>query len=144
MSVILTVDKNIHYLRIKWDAPFDLGGGHITKYEIVMNTTSLETGLLHNTWSKDFDAKKYPRSYTIKIPAFTRSTIWVREGGGDSPIWGPYNKPIEISTPQGGTTKKVIFIIIILFYLFYIKYLFENLIVTKILALGNVNHVFTS
>ena len=124
MSVILTVDKNIHYFQIKWDAPIDLGGGHITKYEIVMNMTSLETGLLHNTWSKDFDAKKYPRSYTIKIPAFTRSTIWVREGGGDSPIWGPYSKPMEISTPQGGTRNILNSHYYILFYLFYIHKIF--------------------
>ena len=91
-----------------------------------MNMTSLETGLLYNPWLQIFDAKKLPRSYRIQMPAYTRARIWVREGGGDTPIWGPYSKMEEISTPQGGNKTFSQFLSYLCVYSFssFIEYFF--------------------
>ena len=102
-----TIENEIPFVEIRWQPPFDLGGGQITKYEIKMNMTSLETGLPYNPWSQIFDAGKDPRIYKIQIPSFTRVRIWVREGGGDTPIWGPYTEMKEVSSPQGGNKENV-------------------------------------
>ena len=102
MSVVPSVNENENFLNIKWDPPVDLGGGEITKFEIRMSMMSLESNQQYKPWSKELDARKLLRSTVIIVPAYTRITVWIREGGGDSPVWGNYSLPIMISTPEAG------------------------------------------
>ena len=88
-----------------WDAPTNNGGGTITKYQIKILMTSLEDGsVVGSDATYIFDAIKKPeRDVTILLTSYVKAKVFVREGGGDKPVWGEYSQVYTEDMPEGGT-----------------------------------------
>uniref|UniRef100_A0A7M5XDW8 Uncharacterized protein n=1 Tax=Clytia hemisphaerica TaxID=252671 RepID=A0A7M5XDW8_9CNID len=104
LTVTTSIQLQKHYLNINWKPPIK-GSNTITKYEIKINTTSLEDNSNLQPFTHTANAKSIPqRNYKIATKPYSKAFVWVREGGGDKPVWGSFAGPFEVTTPQGVPT----------------------------------------
>lgn len=109
--------KSYKEISVKWLPPSDLGGGDITKYNIVVDLTSKETGKAEGPKELSLLPEEViGRTYTLDISSYSNFSVRVREGAGEKPIWGEFSDPVLQEMGEGGKTiiRFLLYVLILL------------------------------
>lgn len=105
-NITVTIESS-NFIGVRWKPPANLGGGQITKYDVKIKMVSKENPNIVSKstspylFNAPFDQKRF---YRFRLVPYVKVDLWIREGGGDKPIWGGYGGPVSFEMPEGAPT----------------------------------------